>query len=54
LLCRQHAALHPVSITFLEYHEEAFTPADQLNGKNPMDPEFITVNTVTSVQCPTS
>jgi hypothetical protein len=52
LLCRQHAALRPVSITFLVYHEEAFTPEDHLNAKHPMDPEFITVNTVKSVQCP--
>lgn len=52
LLCRKHASLRPVSITFMEYEEGSFTAADQLSGKHPMDPEFITVNTVKTVECP--
>ena len=52
ILCRKHASLGPVSITFMTYEEGSFTPADQLSGKHPMDPEFITVETVKSVKCP--
>lgn len=52
LLCRKHASLHPVSIAFVQYEQKSFTPADQLSGKHPMDPEFVSVNTVKTVQCP--
>ena len=52
LLCRKHASLRPVSITFVQYEQRRFTAADQLSGKHPMDPEFVTVNTVKNVQCP--
>jgi hypothetical protein len=52
LLCRKHALLRPVSITFLEYEQHDFTPADQLSGKHPMDPEFTNVNILTTVKCP--
>lgn len=52
LLCRKHASLHPVSITFVQYKQRSFTPADQLSGKHPMDPEFVSVNAVKTVQCP--
>jgi hypothetical protein len=51
LLCQKHAALHPVSITFVEYDQGDFTAADLLNGKHPMDPEFVTVKTVKTVEC---
>jgi hypothetical protein len=54
LLCRKHASLHPVSITLVSYEQGSFTPADQLSGKHPMDPEFITVNIVKTVECPAS
>jgi hypothetical protein len=53
LFCRQHAALHPVSITFTETEQGDFTAQDRLNGKQPTDPEFITVKTVKTVECPT-
>jgi hypothetical protein len=52
LLCRQHAALHPVSITFVAEEPREFTAADRLSGKFPTDPEFITMNTVKTVECP--
>lgn len=52
LLCHQHAALHPVSITFLYDEQASFTAADQLSGKHPMDPEFVTVKTLKTVECP--
>jgi hypothetical protein len=54
VFCRKHASLHPVSIIFLEAEAEDFTPADQLAGKHPMDPEFVTVSTVKRVTCPGS
>jgi hypothetical protein len=53
-LCRQHAALHPTAITLTEYQEGDFLPEDQLDGKNPMDPEFVTVNVLKHAQCPRS
>jgi hypothetical protein len=53
-LCRQHASFHPVSITFLQYEEGIFTPADHLGGKSPMDPGLVTVHTVKTVECPAS
>jgi hypothetical protein len=50
--CRKHAALHPVSIILLDAEQtEDFTPEDQLNGKHPLDPEFVTVTTVKRVAC---
>jgi hypothetical protein len=52
LLCRKHAALHPVSITFVQYEQQGFTAADRLSGKHPLDPEFVTVTTVMTVACP--
>jgi len=50
-LCRKHASLHPVSIILLQAEGGDFTPEDQLAGKNPMDPEFVTVTTVKRVAC---
>ena len=54
LLCRKHAAMHPVSITFVQrVHGRGFKPEDWLNGKRPPDPEFTRERTVETVQCPT-
>ena len=50
--CRKHAALRPASITLLEIQEGYFWPHDHLNGKHPLDSEFITVNTLKRVPCP--
>jgi hypothetical protein len=49
--CRKHAALHPVSVILLEAEQGGFTPEDQLAGKRPLDPEFVTVTTVKKVEC---
>jgi hypothetical protein len=49
--CRKHAALHPVSVIILEAEQGDFEPEDQLAGKRPLDPEFVTVNTVKKVEC---
>jgi hypothetical protein len=52
--CREHASLGPVSISLLKVEEKDFTPADHLNGKHPLDPEFITVRTLKRFKCPRS
>jgi hypothetical protein len=54
LLCRKHASLHPVSITFVEREQRDFKAEDWLNGKRPHDPEFIRDNTLQTVQCSAS
>lgn len=51
-LCREHAPLHPVSITLLEIDQKEFSPQDQLSGKHPFDPEFLENRTLATVQCP--
>ncbi len=52
MLCRQHAAFNPVSVTFLDYEQGNFTPQDYLSGKHPMDPELVTMFPVRTVRCP--
>jgi hypothetical protein len=51
LLCRKHAALDPVSISFLQVQELDFSPQDYLQGHRRFDPEFISVNTLATVKC---
>lgn len=51
-LCREHASLHPVSITLLELDQNEFSPQAQLSGKHPFDPEFFDEKTLATVQCP--
>jgi len=50
-LCRKHAALHPVSITLIGIQEQDFSPADQLNGKHPLDPDIAAVSTLKVAPC---
>lgn len=54
IFCREHASLHLIAITLLGIEEGDFAPDDQLSGKHPMDPEFVTVNTLKRVKCPGS
>jgi len=49
--CREQAALRPVSITLQAVQEQPFDPADELRGKNPLDPEFIRVDTLFHASC---
>jgi hypothetical protein len=49
--CREHAALRPVSITFLRVKEKDFKPEDHLKGTRPLDPEFTSVHAVRSIRC---
>ncbi len=51
-LCREHASLHPISITLLEFDQKDFSPQDQLNGKHPFDQQFLDKKTLATVQCP--
>jgi hypothetical protein len=50
--CLEHAALHPVAITFVELEQKDFSPADRLSGKHPLDPEFVDERTLEAIQCP--
>jgi hypothetical protein len=50
-LCRKHASLQPVSITLLGVDEQVLSRADYLSGKQPDDPDFVTVNTLTTAAC---
>lgn len=54
IFCRQHAALHPVAITLLEYQEGILTPEDHLAGKHALDDDFVHINTVKRAPCPPS
>lgn len=51
LLCRRHASLNPVSISLLQVQELEFSPEDYLRGHRPLDPEFVTVNTLANIKC---
>ena len=51
VFCQKHASLHPVSVIFMQAETDDFTPKDQLKGKTPLDPEFVTVSTVKRVAC---
>jgi hypothetical protein len=50
-LCRKHASLQPASITLLGVDEQVLSRADYLSGKQPDDPDFVTVNTLTTAAC---
>ena len=51
-LCREHADLRPVSVILLEVDQQDFRPEDRLDDKSPFDEEFLDVNTLRTVQCP--
>lgn len=51
-LCREHAALQPISVTLMELEQKPFWPEDLLAGKHPLDPEYVNVTTLKTVQCP--
>jgi hypothetical protein len=54
VLCRKHAALQPLAITFYEILEERYTRDDYLAGKQRMDPGFFSVQLLRGVRCPDS
>jgi hypothetical protein len=51
LLCQRHASLNPVSISLLQVQELEFSPEDYRQGHRPLDPEFVTVNTLSNIKC---
>ena len=51
LLCSKHASLHPVAISLLQVQELDFSRDDYLKGHRPLDPEFVSVNTVSTNRC---
>jgi len=53
-LCREHAALRPTAITLMELEQKPFWPEDLLAGKHPLDSEFVNLNTIKTVQCPST
>jgi hypothetical protein len=54
MLCREHVSLDPLFVTLLQVQEENFWPEDLLAGKHPLDPDYVTVNTLTRVPCRSS
>jgi hypothetical protein len=51
LLCRRHASLKPAGISLLRVQELDFWPQDYLQGRRPLDPEFVSVETLTNIEC---
>jgi hypothetical protein len=51
-LCRRHAALKPVAITFLTVMPGDFWPDDQLSGRRPLDPDNVWTHTLMDAACP--
>jgi hypothetical protein len=54
MFCQEHAALKPVSIVIQDVAEQEFGPDDLLDGKHPLDPEFVDVVNVKTFKCPDS
>jgi hypothetical protein len=52
VLCRKHAELRPLAITFYEIQEEKFTREDYLSGKQRMDAGFFSVYMLRGLRCP--
>jgi hypothetical protein len=51
-LCLDHASLDPVAITLMKAEQKDYWPSDRLSGKDPLDPEFVTVETLKTLRCP--
>jgi hypothetical protein len=51
LFCRDHAALHPAAVTLVKFEQKPFWPQDYLNGKRPLDPDFLSDRIVQRVPC---
>ena len=49
--CRKQATLKPISVTLLQVVENDYWPDDRLLGKQPRDPDYVTVNTLKTVEC---
>lgn len=51
-LCLEHASLDPVEITLVRARQKEFWPSDRLGGHDPLDPDFVDVETLKTVRCP--
>ena len=51
-VCAQHAGLKPVAITLLEVQQADFVPADHLDGRHPLEPDYVNVNELKRIECP--
>jgi hypothetical protein len=52
ILCRRHADLKPVWLTYYVVYGSEFSPSDVLAGRQPFDPEFVTVDALMYAECP--
>jgi len=51
LLCRQHAPLKPVAVSFVQVEELDFWAEHYRNGHRPLDPDFVKVTRLTNTSC---
>lgn len=51
LLCRQHASLKPVAVSFVLVQELEFWAEDYLKGHRPLQPDFVEVVRLTNTSC---
>ena len=51
-ICKEHADLKPVVVTLVDVTQKDFSPEDQLNGKSPLDPEFLEEQEMDPIRCP--
>lgn len=50
-LCREHASLHPLTVTLIGIRQKPFLPKDQLAGLHPLDPAFLSATPLKQVTC---
>jgi len=51
-ICREHAALHPVSVTLIRVEQMGYWPEDRLAGKDLLDPDLVDVEILKTAPCP--
>jgi hypothetical protein len=51
-LCQEHAELKPVSVSLVRVDQERFWPEHWMQGKHPLDAEFIQARPFKVIQCP--
>jgi hypothetical protein len=51
-LCRRHAGLEPVTVTFFVHRQIPITPEAYVAGRRPLDGDLVEVETLPPVSCP--
>jgi hypothetical protein len=51
-LCRRHAGLEPVTVTFSVHRQIPITPEAYVAGRRPLDADLVEVETLPTVSCP--